>query len=147
MLAAQGCDFGGSVLGVDDEAAVREIVCAGLGDAGFDAVPASTAELALAIFASAPDGFLAVITDVNLASPLTGWDVAVEVRRISPTTPVLFMTGGQDMSQSERAVPRSLMFAKPFDVEHLAAALRAFPIAFPNHLPGVTVISRKRFQR
>lgn len=79
-----------SVLVVDDERAVREVVAAALTRAGYKVRSAASAEEALDLERAEPVDLL--ITDVILPG-MKGPDLAREVRRRSPGTRVLFMSG------------------------------------------------------
>jgi len=80
----------GTILIVDDERAVRELVAAALARAGFEVRTASTAEEALDLEARHPVDLL--VTDVILPK-ISGPELANQIRRRSPHTRVLFMSG------------------------------------------------------
>jgi two-component system, cell cycle sensor histidine kinase and response regulator CckA len=79
-----------SVLVVDDERAVREVVAAALTRAGYRVRVAASAEQALDLERAEPVDLL--ITDVILPA-MNGPDLARQIRRRSPDTRVLFMSG------------------------------------------------------
>ena len=79
-----------TVLVVEDDALMRDLLCRALRQAGFVPVPAGSAAEALKVFAkSDPDG---VLLDLNLGVGPTGADLAVRLRRANPSLPVVFLT-------------------------------------------------------
>jgi two-component SAPR family response regulator len=58
--------------------------------------------------------YCALLTDINLGSKLTGWDVAKRAREIMPEIPVVYMSGFADNEWTANGVPKSIMIAKPF---------------------------------
>ena len=57
----------------------------------------------------------ALITDVNLGrGKLTGWEVAKRARELSPSMPVVYMTGDGGSDWAANGVPNSVLLLKPF---------------------------------
>ncbi len=85
---------GGSerVLYVDDEESIAMMVERSLSRLGYDVVAVSNPCDALDLFKSAPESFDIVLTDQTMPS-MTGIELAREVLRISPDTPVVLCTG------------------------------------------------------
>jgi DNA-binding response OmpR family regulator len=54
-----------------------------------------------------------LVTDVQLAGVLSGWDVAEAVRAISPKVTVIYASG--NAPDRDRLVEGALYFGKPFD--------------------------------
>jgi two-component system cell cycle sensor histidine kinase/response regulator CckA len=79
-----------TILIVDDERAVRELVAAALTRAGFQVRTACSAEEALDLEANHPVDLL--VTDVILPN-INGPELAERIRQRSPQTRVLFMSG------------------------------------------------------
>ncbi|HEY8952971.1 MAG TPA: response regulator, partial [Candidatus Dormibacteraeota bacterium] len=91
----------GSVLVVDDDHGIRELVGFALRRAGFDVIEASNGQAALDIVATAPVAM--VVLDMGM-SEMSGTYVvqALRARPETATLPVLLMTGsGDDMSVIE----------------------------------------------
>jgi CheY-like chemotaxis protein len=111
---------GRRVLLVEDESSIRELLVRVLSDAGFEVEAASGGLEAVARFEEGH--FDAVMTDLGM-SPCNGWEVAQRVKRHSPNTPVLLLTGwGAEIEPAQakaRGVDRILR--KPFEVDHLIA--------------------------
>jgi DNA-binding response OmpR family regulator len=106
-----------TILIVDDERAVRELVAAALTRAGFAVRTASTAEEALDLEARHPIDLL--VTDVILPK-ISGPELAEMIRRRSPQTRVLFMSGytGNALT-AEDLRGGSGFLAKPFGTNAL----------------------------
>jgi DNA-binding response OmpR family regulator len=112
-----------SVLVVDDERAVREVVSTALTRAGFRVRAAATAEDALELERSEPVDLL--ITDVILPK-MNGPDLARMVRKRSPATRVLFISGYTgDASIGPDDLESGLAFLqKPFGAATVLARVR-----------------------
>jgi signal transduction histidine kinase/CHASE3 domain sensor protein/ActR/RegA family two-component response regulator len=80
------------ILVVEDDADVRRVVVAQLEELGYDILAAPDAESALDAFAKA-DRIDLLLTDVILPGRLRGKELATLVKRASPQTQVLFMSG------------------------------------------------------
>jgi CheY-like chemotaxis protein len=70
-----------SVLVVEDEWLVRDLIVQNLRAADWQVLQTGTAEDAIA-HAQARRSIDVVFTDIQLAGPLTGWDVAEEFRAV-----------------------------------------------------------------
>ncbi|NRA96904.1 MAG: response regulator, partial [Planctomycetes bacterium] len=66
-----------------------------------------------------------VITDLGMV-PMTGWDVAREVKRLEPRTPVILVTGwGGEIDQATaRRNQVDLLLNKPFDLKRVVASVK-----------------------
>lgn len=111
-----------TVLVVDDEELIRDLLEETLRDAGYDVITAATGAEALAHLES-HEGFVSLVTDVNLGASQTGWDVARRAREISPTIAVIYMTGDSAHEWSAHGVPQSTVIAKPFATFQIAVAI------------------------
>lgn len=78
------------ILAVDDEAPILEVLGIVLRDAGYFVQTAANGVEALALFSREP--WDVVITDRNMPG-MTGDDLALTIKRLSPTTPVLMISG------------------------------------------------------
>jgi PAS domain S-box-containing protein len=117
------------VLFADDEAGLAAIVQRLLLLEGFDVTICSGGDEAVAKFD--PDEHDLVLTDYGMPD-LTGLQVAAEVRRRSPTTPVVLVTGwGSDLDAKAPPAGVTAVISKPFRlgtlVEAVKAALRDAP--------------------
>jgi PAS domain S-box-containing protein len=114
----------GSVLVVDDEAAVRLMVCEVLGDLGYRPVEAEDGAAGLRVLDSdLPLNLL--VTDVGLPGGMNGRQLAGLARRLRPDLPVLFITGFAGTAASGCFDLESGMqvMAKPFALDALAARI------------------------
>jgi two-component system cell cycle sensor histidine kinase/response regulator CckA len=97
-----------TVLVVDDDAMLREIMARALADDGFDVLTAADGEQALAI-ASTLDGQLAlVVTDIRMAG-MDGLELAGHLACLKSPPPVLFISG----FTTDRNIPGPVL-TKPF---------------------------------
>ena len=123
-----------SLLVVEDDPAVREIVVAHLTDLGYDVVEATTGAEGLDLLESQRHIDL-VVADVGLPV-LNGRQMIEAARRLRPTLKVLFVTGYADVpSPGNPGVlsPGTDMLAKPFELGTLAAKVEALlAVATPD---------------
>jgi CheY-like chemotaxis protein len=111
------------VLFADDEAGLAVIVQRLLLLEGFDVTTCSGGEEALATFDPAVHDL--VLTDYGMPD-LNGLQVAVGVKRRSPSTPVVLVTGwGSDMDASSPPHGITAVLSKPFRLAALVEAVRA----------------------
>ncbi len=110
----------GSVLIIDDEADVRELVADVLAGLGHSVTVAGGGREGLARFETGR--YDLVLTDLGMPD-FNGWDVARAVKASRPDVPVLLLTGWADAA-SPADVPRvEGIIKKPFDLKQLAAAV------------------------
>jgi signal transduction histidine kinase len=83
---------GGTILLVEDEPAVRELVSMSLRSAGYDVLPALDGLEAIEVMREAGEDIELFITDVVMPG-LSGTDLAAIFERDFPGRPVLFMSG------------------------------------------------------
>ncbi len=115
---------GQTILVVDDEPSITELVEPILRHLGYQTRAFNDAHVALASFATAPDLFTAMLCDLTMPG-LDGITLARSVRAFRPDLPVVIMTGhlrSADIEpMRESGVHHHL--AKPFSVQGLAAVL------------------------
>ncbi len=92
---------GERILVVDDEPAVRNLVCRWLSEEGFECRPAVSAEEAITIFEK--DYFPFVISDIMLGG-LTGMELFEKVHATRPEVVFLLMTGFGSLPQAITAI-------------------------------------------
>ena len=107
-----------TILVVDDDAEVREIVAEYLMDSGHRVLQADGGMEALRILDRASDIDL-VITDVRMPG-ISGIELADQITRDSPSPKVILISGYFVPQQLNRRVLR-----KPFRMQELEAAIRA----------------------
>jgi two-component system, OmpR family, response regulator len=125
------------VLIVEDEALLMMEAETALQEAGFDVVAVNDGESALSELERG-SGFLGVVTDINLGSGPTGWDVARRARELSPQIPVVYVSGESGAQWASQGVPNSVMLTKPFAQVQLITALSTLMNAAPQIDPPAT---------
>ncbi len=115
----------GRILVVEDDPLVREGVVEQLASLGYRVTEATNGEAGLAAFLEARRPFDLVVTDVVMPGALGGRALAEEVRRRSPGTPVVLMSGYTD----DAVLPAELgpglhLIEKPFRKRDLARLVR-----------------------
>ena len=111
------------VLVVEDEAEVCDLIQEQLGEEGYEVICASNDDVAYRTLQREARSFAAVIVDINLGKGTTGFDVARQARRLNPTLPVVYVTGGDPVSVETHGVDGAALVLKPFDREDLLGAL------------------------
>lgn len=114
-----------TVIVVDDEPVVREMLATLVSQAGYIPQPAESGEEALEILdAIAPDTCF-VISDV-LMGGMDGFDLAKRVRAKHPTMPILLISGYIEESHDLASLPEGVEFRrKPIDVHEIKALVEA----------------------
>jgi CheY-like chemotaxis protein len=110
----------GSVLVVDDEDMILEFMADLLANWGLDVTVKSNGVEAKHAFAAEPQRYDLVLTDHTMPR-VTGLELARQIRRIRPGTPVILYTGyGEDIAEAELAAAgvRALV-RKPVDPAEL----------------------------
>jgi CheY-like chemotaxis protein len=110
---------------VEDEDAVRRLVCVTLRERGYTVLDARNAEDALAIAAASPP-FDLLLTDVVMPG-LNGRELWDRLQRLRPGARVLFMSGYTEDEVLRRGLQGSgsAYLQKPFTPADLARAVRA----------------------
>jgi CheY-like chemotaxis protein len=111
------------VLVVDDELLIHPIVQETLEEGGYTVETAASAAEAIAKLEAPGAAYSALVTDINLGSKLTGWDVARRARELTSDLPVVYMTGLANNEWSANGVPRSILLGKPFVPAQLLIAV------------------------
>jgi CheY-like chemotaxis protein len=101
----------GVVLVVEDEWLVREEIVCQLKAAGWQVLEASTGEVALGLLTD-KQRIDVLVTDIQLAGYLSGWDVAEAFRATHPEMPVIYASA--NTVDRSRTVANSLFFNKPY---------------------------------
>ena len=112
-----------SLLLVEDEALLHEILIEGLGDAGFQVILKNNGAAAQAELDADASRFRAVITDIQLGDGLSGWEIGRRARELVPDIPVIYMSGDSAIDWGARGVPGSVMIKKPFVIAQMVTAL------------------------
>ncbi|HQV30905.1 MAG TPA: response regulator [Calditrichia bacterium] len=113
-----------TILVVDDEPGVLELICESLQIQGFDAIGAANPEEALAQLPGSGPTF--ALLDLNLNWPgIDGIDLAREIQGIHPQTIIIIMTGYQNLKTSVEASRRHAYryLIKPFQIDQLIGVM------------------------
>jgi PAS domain S-box-containing protein len=113
---------GETVLVVDDEAALRELVSEALSDLGYLTIEAANGAAGLEVVQSEVHIDLLII-DVGLPGGMDGYQMVKAARASHPDLKVLYMTGYDDilMFPSEHPDPDRRVLTKPFVLRELAS--------------------------
>jgi DNA-binding response OmpR family regulator len=111
------------VLVVEDEAPISIFIEDALSDGGFEACLVCSGEAALSTFRDGRERCRALLTDVNLGGGISGWELARQIREITPGFPVVYMTGASSRDWKTQGVVGSILIEKPFGPAQLATAV------------------------
>ena len=106
------------ILVVDDEKNIQDILSGMLSTMGYEVVSAGSGHEGLNLFLK--NSIELVLTDLNMPG-MDGWTLASHIKRKSPNTPVVLITGSEKGAVDEklkRSCVDSVMF-KPFALEDL----------------------------
>jgi DNA-binding response OmpR family regulator len=111
------------ILLVEDERDVLDMLHEILTADGHTTHTAADGPIGLACFLAGP--FDIVFTDMNMPG-LSGLDLAEEIKKISPSVPVVLLTGwDMDYTPFElKAKGIDLLIKKPFAITHILAAIK-----------------------
>ena len=111
-----------TILLVDDEVLITDMVCDALMDSGFEVVIANDGGEALDVIGMNPS-IHALVTDINMGPGADGWHVARCAREACPELPVVYTTGGAAHEWVRHGVDGSILVVKPFHVDRVVSAL------------------------
>jgi two-component system response regulator MprA len=126
------------ILIVDDDPETRALLSRLLADEGYAVETAPDGRIALAMVTGSPPDLL--ITDLIMPR-LSGWSLFARVRRLSPTLPIILISGSDPgLRRQEASLPEHAVFLrKPFALDHLlttVARLLAEIGSEPDTTPG-----------
>ncbi len=132
----------GKILIVDDEPAIRQMVCLALSQANFDCLEAGdTAEAQTKILSDKPD---LILLDWMLPK-LSGMDYARQLRRekLTADIPVIMLTARTEEEDKVKGLDSGVddYITKPFSTRELLARIRALLRRTSPHAAEVTVES------
>lgn len=111
-----------TILIIDDEAAIRELLCDILQSRGYEATGVDDSLKGIELFQK--EKFDIVFTDLSMPE-LSGWEVADRLRSLDPEVVIVMVTGWgtQVDSRKLKAHAVDLLMAKPFEVKKLFEVL------------------------
>ena len=112
------------VLLVDDDDAVRDMMCVTLERRGFDVVSAANVAEALGLITT--ESFDVLITDLHMPNPADGFTVITAMRHAQPDALTLLVSGYPDVQSAIAAIllEADEIIVKPFEAGKLAELLR-----------------------
>jgi len=111
-----------SVLVVEDEVLISNLVADVLSASGFVVHEVTTADEALRYIDSGAD-IDVLFTDINLPGDMDGAELAARARELRPEMPIVYASGRFKLSEISPLVSRSLFMAKPYDPSDVCALL------------------------
>jgi two-component system, OmpR family, response regulator len=112
-----------TILVVEDEPVVRDVLVAELEDVGYNVIAAEAGEEALAILQDRKRDVDWLFTDIRLPGVIDGWRVADEFRLTHPFRPVVYATAYAP-EQARQQLQGSYFFLKPYRPAQIVAAFR-----------------------
>jgi CheY-like chemotaxis protein len=120
-LVGQGTTY--SILVVEDEDDVRELVSASLRHRGFAVLSVPNAEVALQILGENVK-FDLLFTDIVMPGLIDGFELADRAKRLQPDLKVLYATGFAHVSRRRVETLHGKLIYKPYRVDDLASEVR-----------------------
>jgi len=121
------------ILIVDDAETVRNVLSRMLSEWGFQVQTASDGTEALHLFADSPFGL--VVTDFNMPG-MDGLTLAAKIKGLSPSTPVILMSGEDLRASGEDKSCVVSILQKPFRwqdmIETVVTAMAGGPVVFAS---------------
>ena len=111
-----------SVLVVEDEVLISNLVADVLSASGFLVHEVTTADEALEYIDSGA-AIDVLFTDINLPGGMNGAELATRARQMRPEMPIVYASGRYKLSEIAPLVPRSLFMAKPYNPNDVCALL------------------------
>jgi CheY-like chemotaxis protein len=109
------------ILVIEDEPLIRMVVSEYIADAGFEALEAANADIAIEILESRGD-IRAIFTDINMPGSMDGLKLARAVRDRWPPIHIIITSGIPRLFKGE--IPDGChFFQKPYSLEHIVGVL------------------------
>ena len=124
--APEGHSGSGTILVVDDEAAIRNLALKALSRFGYEVFSARDGREAIEVFQAHADQIDAVLLDMSM--PVLGGKQALEaLRALRPSVPVVLMSGysEEEVLGDFASGPRLVFLRKPFSIAALSEAVRS----------------------
>ena len=121
-----------TILVVEDEAVVRDLLVAELQDVGYHVVAVDAGEPAIALLQDPQQHIDWLFTDIRLPGVIDGWRVADEFRLTHPFRPVVYATAYAP-EQARQQLQGSYFFRKPYRPAQIVAAFRRLSADLQPH--------------
>lgn len=117
---------GETILVVEDEASVRNLVLEILKQAGYKVLAAENGVSALAVWRNKRDSIQLMMTDIVMPEGMTGVELVAQIHADKPQLPVLFTSGyAPDTALAGLSMEEGVNFLqKPFKIERLLGIIR-----------------------
>lgn len=118
-----------TILVVDDEIAIRDVVLGILADAGYTTTSAANGREALDCLRQHSAHINLILLDVMMPY-LSGWDV-LDARRLDPrlaVIPVILTTAGSDVQHKAATYEGTHYLPKPLDIDLLLALVAQYAV-------------------
>ena len=114
-----------TILVVEDEAPIREIVAVTLARAGYSVISAKDPDEAFARLGNPMRRVDLLFTDIEMPQK-SGTDFASEFLRLMPATKIIFATGSSQLHHRDALakVPYERILEKPYSAEQLRTAVK-----------------------
>jgi CheY-like chemotaxis protein len=112
-----------SILVVEDEDDVRELVSTSLRNRGFSVLSVPNAEVALQILMEQVK-FDLLFTDIVMPGAMDGFELAERAKRIQPELKILYATGFSHVSRRAATELHGKLIQKPYRPDELAREVR-----------------------
>lgn len=109
---------------VEDEVLIQDLLTDPLKEAGYQVLIASSGGEAIKLLEGEEAASIrALVTDIKLGPPPSGWEVARRAREVHPDIPVVYVTGDSANDWPSQGVPNSLLITKPFAPAQIVTAV------------------------
>lgn len=112
-----------TLLLVEDDALILQILEEELADAGFGIVAASGGAKAMEALNDTSNHIAGLVTDIRLGNGPSGWDVARRAREMAGPIPVVYMTADSADEWGVEGVPNSVLLQKPLAAARIVTAI------------------------
>lgn len=114
----------GFVLVVDDDDAIRSLVCETLEEEGYPTVAAGDGRGALDALREGQPSL--ILLDMRMPI-MNGWEFAEAYRRLpEPHAPIVVVTAGRDGAAKARDIAAEAYLSKPFELDELIATVQRY---------------------
>lgn len=107
-----------TILVVEDEAVINDLLCDILEGEGFDVVAKANADEALEHLVQASSGVSLILTDINMPGAINGAELANHAIKTWPAIPIIVMSGLEN-PQSMSISADVLFMRKPFGMTEM----------------------------
>ena len=111
-----------TVLLVEDEVLISNLVAEALSERGFTVHEVTTADAALRYIDSGAN-LDVLFTDINLPGRMNGAELAERARKLRPDLPIVYASGHYQSTDIGKLVPRSVFVSKPYDPDDVGMLL------------------------